>query len=62
VAHDAAEGLARARTFRPELVSCDIGLPEMDGFAVARAFRADDRLRDVHLVAVSPHSALRSGP
>jgi signal transduction histidine kinase/ActR/RegA family two-component response regulator len=56
VAHDGAEGLARARTFRPEFVVCDIGLPQMDGFAVARALRADDRLRDVHLVAMSGYA------
>jgi two-component system CheB/CheR fusion protein len=40
VAYDGASGLERARSFRPEIVVCDIGLPGMDGYAVARAFQA----------------------
>jgi CheY-like chemotaxis protein len=38
------------------VVFCDIGLPGMDGFEVARAFRADDVLRDTRLVALSGYA------
>jgi CheY-like chemotaxis protein len=48
--------VARARERRPDVVLCDIGLPGMDGYAVARAFRADAGLRDVRLVAVSGYA------
>ena len=41
VAYNGPQGIAKAREFRPDVVLCDIGLPGMDGFAVARAFRAD---------------------
>ena len=34
-------GLETARSFRPDAVICDIGLPGMDGYAVARALRAE---------------------
>jgi two-component system, chemotaxis family, CheB/CheR fusion protein len=41
VAHDGAEGVARARALKPEVVLCDIGLPGLDGYEVARRIRAD---------------------
>jgi two-component system, chemotaxis family, CheB/CheR fusion protein len=41
VAHDGEEGLARARSLRPDVVLCDIGLPGLDGYEVARRIRAD---------------------
>src|SRR6185295_10386844 len=54
VAFDAGEGLDKARQFRPEVVLCDIGLPGvMDGYAVARALRADPELRSVYLIALT---------
>jgi signal transduction histidine kinase len=56
VAHTGPAGLAKARVFKPEVVLCDIGLPGMDGFEVARAFRADDGLRGVYLVALSGYA------
>ena len=56
VAHDGPEGLAKARATRPEVVLCDIGLPGMDGYEVARAFGTDDALRGVLLVALTGHA------
>lgn len=56
VAHDGPDGIALARTFRPEVVLCDIGLPGMSGYAVARAFRSDEELREATLVALSGYA------
>jgi PAS domain S-box-containing protein len=56
VAYDGPGGLARAREFHPEIVLCDIGLPGMDGYAVAAAFRSDEALRGVYLVALSGYA------
>ena len=53
VAMDGKKGLETARQFRPEIVLCDIGLPGMDGYAVAQAMRADPTLKSVYLVAVT---------
>jgi two-component system CheB/CheR fusion protein len=53
VAHDGPSGIDSARTFHPEAVLCDIGLPEMDGYAVARAMRSDESLQGVFLIALS---------
>ncbi|MEO0402043.1 MAG: response regulator transcription factor [Pseudomonadota bacterium] len=41
-AGDGAEGLAKARSGRFDLIVLDIGLPEMDGLAVCRALRSSD--------------------
>jgi DNA-binding NarL/FixJ family response regulator len=38
---DGTSGLAAARSLRPDLVLLDIGLPDVEGFAVARALAAD---------------------
>jgi two-component system CheB/CheR fusion protein len=56
VAHDGPAGLAMASTFHPEVVLCDIGLPGMNGYDVARAFRADEALKRTFLVALSGYA------
>lgn len=38
---DGTSGLAAARSLRPDLVLLDIGLPDVEGFEVARALAAD---------------------
>ncbi|MEO5687930.1 MAG: response regulator, partial [Burkholderiaceae bacterium] len=55
---DARSGLETARAIQPKLIFCDIGLPgDMDGFAFARALRADPLLADTPLVAVSGYNS-----
>lgn len=56
VAHNGPDGLALARARQPEIVLCDIGLPEMDGHEVAREFRRDARFDGVYLVALSGYA------
>ncbi len=54
IARDGREGVETARGFLPEVVLCDIGLPEgMDGYEVARRMRQDPTLRGTSLVALS---------
>ena len=38
-AADAAEGLLIAESFAPEVVVCDIGLPDVDGFELVKSLR-----------------------
>jgi PAS domain S-box-containing protein len=52
-AHGGAEALQVAETFRPRLVLMDIGMPEMNGYEVARRFRESPWGRDMMLVAVT---------
>jgi len=42
-AHDGASGLHAARTLRPDLVLLDIGLPDVEGFEIARALAMERR-------------------
>ena len=55
VAHDGPSALAKVQTDAPEVVFCDIGLPGMDGYQVARALRA--RVGDeLQLVALTGYA------
>ena len=56
VAYTGPDGIAQARAFQPDVILCDIGLPEMDGYQVARALRADDAHREAVLVALSGYA------
>lgn len=54
VARTGVAGVAVVKTFHPDLVLCDIGLPGgMDGFAVASALRADLNTNGAYLVALT---------
>jgi two-component system CheB/CheR fusion protein len=48
---DAATALSRAPVFQPDLVLLDVGLPNMNGYEVARALRSQPSMRDSILVA-----------
>ena len=53
VAHDGPSALARAATFRPEVILLDIGLPGMDGYEVARRLRGMPGFEAVTLLALT---------
>jgi CheY-like chemotaxis protein len=52
-AQTGADGIAAARTMKPDVVLCDVGLPDMDGYAVARALRADTTTAKTRLIALT---------
>ncbi len=49
-------GIELVQRVRPDIVFCDIGLPDMSGYEVARALRGDGALRDTRLVALSGYA------
>jgi CheY-like chemotaxis protein len=53
VAYRGDTALERAPQFRPALVLLDIGLPDMDGYEVARKLRAAPATAAVGLIAVT---------
>jgi CheY-like chemotaxis protein len=52
-AHGGQDALVKARSFGPEIMILDLGMPVMDGFAVARAVRGDPALAQIRLIALS---------
>jgi PAS domain S-box-containing protein len=53
VAHTGPTGLAAALDFRPDVMLLDIGLPELNGFEIARRIRQQPTLRNIVLVALT---------
>jgi len=53
IAFSGHEGLAQAKEFMPDVVICDIGLPGMNGYEVAKSLRNDQELKDTFLIALS---------
>jgi class 3 adenylate cyclase/tRNA A-37 threonylcarbamoyl transferase component Bud32 len=57
-------GLEMARSDPPDLILCDVMMPEMDGFAVLDALRAEPRLADIpfiFLTALDDRTSMRRG-
>lgn len=53
VAYSGPAALDSAREFRPDVVLCDIGLPEMDGHEIARRLRRDPLIAPATLIALT---------
>jgi CheY-like chemotaxis protein len=47
------EGLRLARTFAPDVITLDVLMPGMDGWAVLAALKADPRLADIPVVMLT---------
>jgi DNA-binding response OmpR family regulator len=63
-----SDALTFATSLRPDLVVLDLGLPDVDGWEVARRLRRDAETRDIPIIAFSGRSmqheqisALRAG-
>jgi len=53
VAYSGSSGLEAAQSFVPHAILCDLAMPGLDGYAVAREARRDPCLQQVLLVALS---------
>ncbi|MCI0526228.1 MAG: response regulator, partial [Nitrospira sp.] len=50
------EGIEMARREVPDLILLDIQLPKMDGYAVARALKADPPVQCIPIIAVTSYA------
>jgi PAS domain S-box-containing protein len=53
VAFDGLSAIEEARSYRPEIVILDIGLPGMDGYEIVRRLRAEECCRGALIIAAS---------
>lgn len=52
-ASTAEQGIELAQTERPDVVVMDVQLPGMDGLAATRLLKADERTKDVKVLALT---------
>lgn len=55
-ARDGEEGVSRAIQERPDLILMDISIPKIDGWEATRRLKADDRTRDIPIIALTAHA------
>jgi CheY-like chemotaxis protein len=57
VANSGPDGVERAEAWRPNVVLCDIGLPGLDGYGVARELRRKSFTTKARLIAVTGYGS-----
>jgi CheY-like chemotaxis protein len=55
------EALEQAFAARPDLIVMDLSLPGMDGWEATRRLKADERTRDIPVVALTGHALAGHG-
>jgi CheY-like chemotaxis protein len=56
VAEDGEQGLALARSERPDLILMDMSLPGIDGWEATRRLRRDPELAGARVIALTAHA------
>jgi signal transduction histidine kinase len=57
VAYTGPDGVDMARRWQPDVVLCDIGLPGLDGYGVAKALRLHPKTAQVRLLAITGYGS-----
>ena len=50
------EGVAMARTHRPDLILMDVQLPKLDGYEATRRIKADPALQSIPIIMVTSYA------
>jgi CheY-like chemotaxis protein len=57
VARTGPDGLALAKEWVPDFALCDIGLPGLSGWDLARELRRDQKTAKMHLLAITAYGS-----
>jgi DNA-binding response OmpR family regulator len=57
---DGAAALSKLRRRRPDLLLCDVMMPQLDGFGLLRAIRTDPELQDLPVILLSARAGEES--
>jgi two-component system, cell cycle response regulator DivK len=55
-AGDGRQAVSIARTYGPDLILMDLGLPVLDGWDATRQLKQDDRTRHIPIIVLSAHA------
>ena len=55
-AHNGTSGILKARELQPDIIICDIGLPDMSGYEVAKLIRKDSVIQNTFMIALSGYA------
>ncbi len=58
LARDGAEGVAKARVLKPDLVVMDVFLPKLDGLDAAAALKSSTDTADIPIIMLSAHQSV----
>jgi DNA-binding response OmpR family regulator len=59
-AEDGLVGLMLAKEFNPDLILCDINIPQLDGYEVLTCLRADSRIAKTPFIFLTSETGLES--
>lgn len=57
VAHNGYEGIETAQTFNPDLIICDVMMPEINGFDVLKRLTVTEKNRDIPFIFLTARAA-----
>ncbi len=55
-ARNGLDGIAKAKEFTPDVIFCDIGLPGINGYEVAKRIRSDPALAGVYMIGLTGYA------
>jgi hypothetical protein len=53
IANDGREGLQKAKAIRPDIILCDVMMPDIGGIEVLRNLQTDDDTRNIPVVVIT---------